>query len=352
MYRILVINTGSTSTKIAVFEGNEAVLDQNVVHSADELKDCSELFDQYPIRLAAIEKCLQDNGFSKTHFDAVAARGGTFGYAQGGAYLVEEHLLEACRHPITNHASNLSAVIADAIARKQGIHAYIYDAVCVNETEDIARVTGLAEVKRRPFSHVLNTRYVARETAVAMGRTYEDMNIICAHLGGGLSINLHKHGRIVDICSDDEGPMSPERAGRMNGKSYVDLCYSGKYTQAQMMKHIKGSGGLVSHLGTSSLLDVEKMISKGDQKAAFIVEAMAYQIAKEIGGLSTVVAGDVDCIILTGGCAYSERLTGLVRDRVSFLAPVVVVPGAKEMEALNEGVTRVLDGSEEYHIYA
>lgn len=335
-----------------MFEGNKAVLDENINHPVDELKNCSELLDQYSIRLNAIEKCLNDNGFSEMHFDAVAARGGTFGLAQGGAYLVEEHLLDACRHPVTNHASNLSAIIADTIAKKQGINAYIYDAVCVNETEEIARVTGLAEVKRRPFSHVLNTRYVARETASSMGRAYEDMNIICAHLGGGLSINLHKHGRIVDICSDDEGPMSPERAGRMNGKSYVDLCYSGKYTKAQMMKTIKGNGGLVSHLGTSSLIDVEKMISEGDKKAEFIVEAMAYQIAKEIGGLSTAVMGNVDCIILTGGCAYSERLTGLVSQRVAFIAPVVVVPGAKEMEALNEGVTRVLDGTEEYHIYA
>ena len=260
-------------------------------------------------------------------------------------------LLEACRNPVTNHPSNLSAIIAREIADAHHCEAYIYDAVCVNEVEDIARVTGLADVKRRPFSHVLNTRATARDMAREMGGKYEDMNFIVAHLGGGISINLHRHGRIVDICSDDEGPMSPERAGKLNGKSYVDLCYSGKWSKGEMMKRIKGAGGLVSHLGTASLIEAEEMIDRGDEHADFILSAMAYQIAKEIGALATVAKGRVDCIILTGGCAYSKRLTERVAERVAFIAPVRVVPGSKEMEALCEGVTRVLDGAESYHIY-
>ncbi len=351
MYKILVINTGSTSTKVAVYEGEEQVLDENVMHSAEELKNCRTLVDQYPIRLAAIRECLKEHDIATTNFSAIAARGGTFGYAKGGAYLVEEKLLDACRHPVTNHMSNLSAIIAHDFAAESSCNAYIYDAVCVNEVEDIARVTGLADVKRRPFSHVLNTRATARDVAEKLGGKYEDLNLIVAHMGGGISINLHSHGRIIDVCSDDEGPMSPERAGKMNGKSYVDLCYSGKYTKEEMMRQIKGRGGLVSHLGTSSMIDVEKMIADGDEHADFIVSAMAYQIAKEIAALSTVVCGEVDEIILTGGCAYSKILTDRISERVKFIAPVTVVPGAKEMKALQEGITRVLDGKENYHIY-
>lgn len=352
MYRILVINTGSTSTKLAVFEDDTAVFERNIEHPVAELKACPSLAEQYPVRLKAIESCLEEQGFLDKDYAAIAARGGTFGFAEGGAYLVEENLLAACRHPVTEHPSNLSAVLADEFAKRKGCRAYIYDAVCVNETEPIARVTGLADVKRRPFSHVLNTRATARDVAAKLGKAYEELNLIVAHLGGGISINLHKHGRIIDLCCDDEGPMSPERAGKLNGKSYVDLCYSGKYSKAEMMKRIKGEGGFVSHLGTSSLIEIEKMIDAGDEHAAFILDAMAYQTAKEIGALATVVCGELDGIILTGGCAYSERLTSKISERVSFLAPVTVVPGAKEMKALQEGVTRVLKGEEKYHIYS
>lgn len=351
MYRILVINTGSTSTKIAVFEKGICVFSDNINHPVEQLKQCPTMLDQYPLRYRAIRDRLADENLLTDGFDAIAARGGTFGTVQGGAYLVDDALLEACRHPLTDHPSNLSAIIADTFASSCGCKAYIYDAVCTNEVVDIARVTGLKDVKRRPFSHVLNTRATARDVAARMGREYENMNIIAAHLGGGISINLHKQGRIIDLVSDDEGPMSPERAGGMNGKSYVDLCYSGKYTKAEMMKRIKGQGGLVSHLGTSSLIEVEEMIKAGDEKADFILDAMAYQCAKGIGGLATVACGKVDVIILTGGCAYSSMLTERISERVSFIAPVVVVPGAKEMEALCEGVTRVLDGQEQYKLY-
>ena len=351
MYRILVINTGSTSTKIAVFEKSVSVFDENINHPVDQLKQCPTMLDQFKLRYDAIHAKLADENLLADGFDAIAARGGTFGMAKGGAYLVEENLLEACRHPVTDHPSNLSAIIADTFAKSFGCKAYIYDAVCTNEVEDIARMTGLKEVKRRPFSHVLNTRATARDVAASMGWRYEELNVICAHLGGGISINLHRQGRIVDLVSDDEGPMSPERAGGMNGKSYVDLCFSGKYDKAGMMKHIKGQGGLVSHLGTSSLIAVGERIEAGDEYADFILSAMAYQIAKGIGGLATVACGKIDVIILTGGCAYSKLLTERITERVSFLAPVVVVPGAKEMEALYEGITRVLDGEERAHIY-
>jgi butyrate kinase len=349
--RILVINTGSTSTKIAVFDGSDKLFEENIEHTAEDLSGCTTLNDQYPIRRDAVKNTLEEHGFGDAKFDAVAARGGTFGIAEGGAYKVEDNLLEACRNPVTNHPSNLSAIIAHDFAEESCCDAYIYDAVCVNEVRDIARYTGLADVKRRPFSHVLNTRATARDAAAECGKKYEDMTFIVAHLGGGISINLHRKGRIIDLCSDDEGPMSPERAGKLNGKSYVDMCYSGKYTKQEMMRRIKGRGGLISHLGTSSMIDVEKMIADGDEHAREVVAAMAYQISKEIGALATVVHGDVDMIILTGGCAYSKTLTDLITPSVSFIAPVKVVPGSKEMEALAEGVNRVMDGEESYHIY-
>lgn len=351
MEKILVINTGSTSTKLAVFDGDDCLFDTNVAHSAEQLAECKTVYDQYPMRKAMILEALSAAEISLSELSAIAARGGTFGIAKGGAYLVEENLLKACRNPVTNHPSNLSAIIAADIAESCGIKAYIYDAVCVNEVTDMARVTGLHDIKRRPFSHTLNTRAVARSVAETMDRQYENLNVICAHLGGGISVSLHSHGRIIDLISDDEGPMSPERAGGMNGQSYVNLCYSGEYTKAEMMRRIKGRGGLIDHLGTADLIEVERRIDAGDEHALFIFESMAYQISKGISSLAAVVYGDVDCIILTGGAAHSDRLTDDIRRRVSYLAPVAVVPGGREMEALAEGIIRVLRGEETAKIY-
>ncbi len=351
MKKILVINTGSTSTKLAVFEDDKCVFDTNVAHSAEQLAQCKTINDQYPMRKAMILDALSSAEISLGDISAVAARGGTFGMVKGGAYLVEESLLKACRNPVTNHPSNLSAIIAADIAESCKVKAYIYDAVCVNEITDIARVTGLHDIKRRPFSHTLNTRAVARSVAESSGRSYEELNIICSHLGGGISANLHSYGRIIDLISDDEGPMSPERAGGMNGQSYVNLCYSGEYTKTEMMRRIKGRGGLIDHLGTADLIEVERRIDAGDEHARFIFEAMTYQISKAIASLGAVVCGDVDCIILTGGAANSVRLTEGIRHRVSYLAPVTVVPGGREMEALAEGVIRVLEGREAAKIY-
>ena len=350
-YRIFVINTGSTSTKITLFEGEEELYSRTIDHPVQELKCFQGLDDQLPYRKKAIADALAADGVDLAGISAVAARGGTFGYAKGGAYLVEENLLEACHHPITTHPSNLSAILGYDVAQEMGCSAYIYDAVCVNEVTDVARVTGLHDVKRRPFSHVLNTRAVAREQAAKMGCRYEDMNFIVAHLGGGISINVHDHGRIVDLVCDDEGPMSPERAGRLNGKALIDLCFSGKYDKAAMMRRIKGAGGLIDHLGTSDLREVSSRIRNGDDHAAFVLSAMGYQIAKDIAALSAVVGGKVDQIILTGGGAYCEELVRPIQERIAYIAPVNVVPGAIEMVALARGVTRVLEGSEEVHIF-
>lgn len=350
-YKIFVINTGSTSTKISIFQGEDELYRREITHLTEELKEFDSLSGQLPYRLEAIAAALQEDGVDLAGLAAVAARGGTFGYAQGGAYLVEENLLDACRHPITNHPSNLSAILGYDFARQAGCNAYIYDAVCVNEVTELARVTGLKDVKRRPFSHVLNTRSVAREQAAKLGKTYEELNFIVAHLGGGISINVHTGGRIVDLVCDDEGPMSPERAGRLNGKALIDLCFSGEYDKKAIMKRIKGAGGLVDHLGASDLREVERRVAEGDGHAAFVLEAMGYQISKDIAALSAVVYGKVDQIILTGGAAHCKGLVEPIQKRVGYLAPVVVVPGAMEMLALARGVIRVLDGTEQARIF-
>ena len=348
--KIFVINTGSTSTKISLFEDGSEIYKSEVTISQEDLNRCSTLFDQLPLRKEMIFADLEKNNIDLTGLDAVAARGGTFGRVKGGAYIVEENMINACRHPVTDHASNLSALIGYEIAEENGCSAYIYDAVCTDEINDIAKVTGLHDVKRRAFSHTLNTRAVAREQAARMGKPYEDLNIIVAHLGGGISLNVHSGGRIIDLVCDDDGAMSPERAGKLNGKSYVDMCFSGKYSKKSMMERIKGHGGLLDHIGTSDMREVENMIISGDDHAGFILEAMAYQLAKDISALASTVKGRVDSIILTGGCAYSERLTGMVTERVSWIAPVTVMPGAREMQALAEGVSRVLDGTEKARV--
>lgn len=351
MYKILVINTGSTSTKISVFEGDVEMYSSEVSHAQEELNQCETLNDQLPYRAKTIRDDLKANGIKLDGLSAVAARGGTFGSVKGGAYIVDANLLDACRHPKTNHASNLSAIIAYKFAEEYGCDAYIYDAVCTNEVCDIARVTGLHDVKRKPNSHVLNTRACAIELARQQGKAYEDMTTIVAHMGGGLSLNVHKDGRIIDVVSDDEGPMSPERAGKINSSFVINMCYSGEYDKKAMMKRVKGKGGLLDHLGSSDMRVIDKMIEEGDEHAAFIVQAMAYQVAKDIAGLASVVKGNVDAIILTGGCAYDDYLTSHITERVNWIAPVTVMKGAMEMEALAKGISRVLDKKEDYSVY-
>ena len=345
-YRILVINPGSTSTKIAVYDNETEIFSQNVEHSAQELGKCPKLLDQYPMRRDVILSTLEERGISLGSLSAVAARGGTFGKVEGGGYRIDEKLTADCREPLTQHPTNLAALIGYDLEQQLGIPSYIYDAVCTDETEKIASFTGVKGWKRKVNSHVLNTRAVCRKLASEVGKRYEDLNFVVAHLGGGLSLNAHRKGRIVDAISDDEGPMSPERAGVMNSVKLAQRCYSGVYAKEEMMRLLKGRGGMVSHLGTNNMQEVEERIQSGDTYALEVFQAMAYQVAKGIGSLATVLEGKVDYIILTGGVAYSDRMTELIRRRVEFLAPVKVYPGAMEMEALARGVIRILRGEE------
>lgn len=350
-YKILVINPGSTSTKIAVFDGETEVFSKNIEHSAQELKKCPKLLEQYPLRKMVILETLGEEGITLDSLSAIAARGGTFGKVKGGGYRIDEKLAADCRNPLTAHPSNLAALVGYDLGQQLGIPAYIYDAVCTDETDAIASFTGVKGWKRKVNSHVLNTRAVCRKLAEEKGKRYEDLNFIVAHLGGGLSLNVHKKGRIVDAISDDEGPMSPERAGGMNAVKLAQRCYSGDYAKDEMLLILKGRGGMVSHLGTNNMQEVEMRIQAGDSYALEVFEAMAYQVAKGIGSLATVLKGQVDYIILTGGVAYSERMVNLIEERIAFLAPVKVYPGAVEMEALARGILRILEGKEEAKEY-
>lgn len=347
---ILAINPGSTSTKIGLFQDEKKIYTESIEHFEDELKKYNSITDQYHMRDLAIKDFLKKRNFDINKLDAVVGRGGLLPPVKSGAYRVNEEMVDRLKNrPVVEHASNLGAVIAFEMAEELGIPSYIYDSVAVDELTDIARISGMKDIKRKSFSHALNMRAVGIKTAENLGRKYEDMNLIITHLGGGISVSIHEKGRMIDLISDDEGPFSPERAGRVPCKDLIELCYETE--RGVMKKKLRGKGGLISYLQTNSALEVERMIDQGDNYAELVYEAMAYQISKGIGELATVVSGDVDRIIITGGIAYSKRMTNWIKRRVSYIAPVEVVPGEDELEALAMGAWRVLNGKEEAHTY-
>ncbi len=354
MERILVINPGSTSTKVAVFDEEKEVFSETLRHSTDELSRFAKIIDQFEFRRDAVLDALKRNGVSLSELSAIAARGGLIHPVPSGTYLVNDDMVKDLREGrYGEHASNLGAVIAKDIADRINKKAYIVDPVVVDEMEEIAKISGLKGIKRKPLWHALNQKAVSRRAARDLGRKYEEVNLIVIHLGGGISVAAHRKGKVVDVNNalNGDGPFAPERAGGLPTISLAKLCYSGKYTFEEMKKKLAGKGGLVSHLGTNSAIEVEKMIEKGDSHAKLIYEAMAYQISKSAGEMATVLEGKVDAIVITGGLAHSEMLTDWIKDRVSFVAPVKIYPGEDEMKALAEGVLRVLRGEEKEKIY-
>lgn len=346
-YLILVINPGSTSTKIAVYKNQEELFKENIEHPQDLLASFVAVNDQLEMRTKAVEEILQQRGIHKADFSAVVGRGGLIPGLKTGGYLVNEAMKNRIINgPIIPHASNLGALIAHAIALPLGIPAYIYDAVSADDLLDVAKITGFPEIIRESFCHVLNTRATARKYAESQGKRYDQMNFIIAHLGGGISISAHCKGRIVDVITDDAGPFSPERAGSVPILYIIDMCYSGQYTKEELVRKQRGKGGLRALLGNSDCRSIEKMIEVGDEKAKLVYEAQVYQIAKGIGELSPTLNESIDAIILTGGVANSKILTGMITKRVSFIAPVIVMPGENEMEALAFGSLRIVKGEE------
>ncbi len=350
---VLAINPGSTSTKVALFKGAENVLQKNLDHSSAELAEFKSITDQYEYRRDMIAAWMASEGYHPDQLLAVVGRGGLLKSMPSGTYVVTEPMMEDLRIGVQgDHASNLGGLIAHGIAMMAGIPAYIVDPVAVDEFEDIARISGMPEIQRKSLAHALNVRAVAFNAAKDLGRPMEEMNLVVAHLGGGISIVPLKKGKMVDANNANEmGPFSPERTGSLPVGDLAKLCFSGKYTADEIKQKIRGKGGLVAYLGTNDAREVLKMIESGDVHAKLVFEAMGYQIAKEIGAMATVLKGDVNAIILTGGVAYSKYLTDYISERVAFIAPVILKPGEDEMWALNEGVLRVMSGQEDAKIY-
>lgn len=348
-YKILALNPGSTSTKIAVFRNEEQVMEKVLRHSAEELAPFARVKDQLGFRKRVIEDALEEAGMKISDFDAVVGRGGLLRPMAGGTYVVNEKMIEDLNAGVSGeHASNLGGVLAKDLAGER-IPSYIVDPVVVDEMEDIARISGLPEIERTSVFHALNQKATARRVADELGKPYEDVNIIVAHLGGGISVGAHKKGKVIDVANalHGEGPFSPERAGGLIGDDLVRMCYSGKYTLEEMRKKLKGRGGIVAYLGTTDAREVEAMIESGDRKAGLVYEAMAYQVSKEIGACAAVLSGEVDAIVLTGGIAYSAMMTNWIKQRVSFIADVKIYAGEDEMSALAAGAFRVLRGEEQ-----
>jgi len=354
LYRILVVNPGSTSTKITVFNGNETVFEQTLNHTANDLKDFKKIVDQYNFRKEAILNLLRLHNFDLRTLDAVAGRGGLLKPIPGGTYKVNQDMLNDLKSAkYGEHASNLGGIIAYEIANSLGIDAYIVDPVVVDELDELARISGFPKIERKSIFHALNQKAIARRVASDMGKDYEQLNLIIAHLGGGISVAAHRTGKVVDVNNalDGDGPFSPERSGGVPFGDLMRLCFSGKYNYAQLKKQFIGQGGLVAYLGTNDGRVVLEKIKKGDRRTELVYKAMAYQIAKEIAALSAVLNGKVDCIALTGGLTKDNLIISWIKERVSFLAPVMVYPGEDESSALFNGVVRVLDGVEECNIY-
>lgn len=352
---ILVINPGSTTTKIAVFRDEAELMSRSLAYDAGELSRFSRISEQYDFRLATVRTALSEASVDVSELTIVLARGGLLKPVSGGIYEVSSAMREDLRAGrYGEHASNLGGLIGAAIAESVPCRAYVADPVVVDELDDIARVSGNPHISRRSIFHALNQKSVAYLVAKRLGRPYQSLNLIVAHLGGGISVGIHRQGRVVDVNNalEGEGPFSPERSGGVPAGALVDMCLGGRFTAQQLKRQIAGEGGLVAYLGTNDAKLILKRISEGDSKARLIYDAMAYQIAKEIGQLSTVVSGKIDAIILTGGLANESTLMDKIRDRVSFLGDVFVFPGEREMEALRDAALRVIRGEESTKIYS
>ncbi len=353
--RILAVNPGSTSTKIAVYEDGRPILSETLRHSAEELAPFKKITEQYDFRKKVIEQALEKAGIQVGTLNAVVGRGGLFKPIPSGTYLVSEEMkatvLEA---RFGEHASNLGCLIADDVARDAGCKAFIVDPVVVDEMNPLARYSGLPEIPRKSILHALNQKAVARRVARDLGKPYEQLNLILVHLGGGISVGIHERGRVTDVNNalNGDGPFAPERAGGLPTGDLVKLCFSGQHTQNEIMKMLAGKGGCVSHLGTNDGREMEDRVTAGDEKFRLIIEAMAYQVSKTIGEMATVVKGRVDAIVLTGSFARFKQFVEWITERVSWIAPVKLYPGEDEMAALAEAGFRVLKGEEQAREYA
>lgn len=345
MQRILVINPGSTSTKLSVFEDERECVQDTIAHTAADLKPFRRIMDQIDFRMLLVRRFLRENRVDIGKINAVVGRGGLLKPIRSGVYRINAAMLEDLgAGRFGEHASNLGGVLAHRLAREAGCPAFIADPVVVDEMDAIARLSGLPGMERKSIFHALNQKSVAREIARKIGKPYAACNFIVAHMGGGISVGAHRRGYVIDVNNalDGDGPFAPERAGGLPAGQLVEMCFSGQYTLAEMKRKLVGMGGLVAYRGSHSFRDLKKDVLAGDARSQLIYDAMAYQVSKEIAMHGATLKGDVDRIILTGSLACDETFVGKIKERVCHLAGVEVIAGEREMAALAQAALRVL----------
>ncbi len=352
-YHILAIDPGSTSTKAALYHNEQPLFELVINHTAEELSCYDSVVDQFEWRQDLVIYHLNQEGFDISQLSAVIGRGGIIKPVKGGVYEINDALWHDTKHADLEHACNLGALIARAIADQVGVRSFIADPVVMDEMEAVARISGLPESPRRSLFHALNTRATARIHAAEQGQKVEDLNLILAHMGGGVTVSLHSKGRVVDtFCGmGGDGAFSPERAGRISSSVLIDMCFSGEYTPKEVMRKITGAGGFVAHLGTHSVIEIMKRVEAGDEHAKLIVDAFCYNVAKDIGALATSACGKVDGVILTGGIAHSKYITSEIERRCKFIAPVYLFPGENELQSLAFNALLALRGDVEVQEY-
>ena len=350
----LIINPGSTSTKIGVFEDETLLFEETLRHSTEEISQYATIFDQKDFRKKIITDLLKEKNFDVNTLNMVVGRGGMLKPIPGGTYAVTDDLLEDLKVGVQGqHASNLGGILAREIADSIGVPSYIVDPVVVDELAPAARYSGMAEIPRGSIFHALNQKAVAKRYAAETGKSYESFRLIVVHMGGGVSVGAHEDGKVVDVFSafDGDGAFSPERAGGVPCGALVKLCFSGKYTEKEVYSKLIGKGGFNAYCGTNDMRDVEKMVQDGDKKAAEVREAFITQVAKDIGSMACVLKGKVDQILVTGGIAYDKVVVAGLKEKAEWIAPMTVYPGEDELMALAQGGLRILRGEEELKVY-
>ncbi|MGB2806041.1 MAG: butyrate kinase [Candidatus Zixiibacteriota bacterium] len=348
-YRILSINPGATSTRVALYLNENPLKVEVIRHSTEDLSSFKGTLDQLDYRKELVLRFLEENEVKVAGLAAVVGRGGPFKPLESGTYGVNDKMLSDIKsgNVQADHPSNLGALIAHEIVKGTGVPSFIVDPVSVDEFIPEARISGLPQIKRKSLSHALNMKMAARKAAKKLGKKYEELNLVIVHLGSGISVSAHRRGRMIDVNNaNDMGPFSPQRVGALPVTGLAKLCFSGEYTLKEMIELLTKKGGLLAHLGTDNVEEVERRVDGGDQEAKLVYDAMVYQISKEIGAMATTLQAKVDAVLLTGGIANSERLTDSITQKVEFLGPVLVFPGEDEMEALTLGGLRVVSGEE------
>lgn len=353
-FDVLTINPGSTSTKLAVYQGDKLLFEETIRHGIQELANFNNVQEQFDFRWQLLRRVIDTFGYKVENLDAVVGRGGLLHPVAGGTYKVTEKMIADLEvNKYGEHASNLGAMLAKKLADSLAIPSFIVDPVVVDEMQAIARFSGNELIERKSIFHALNHKAAGHKIAKQFGSDYEKMNFVIAHLGGGISVAAHKQGKAVDVNNalDGDGPFSPERSGSLPMNAFLEACFSGNWTKRELHDLLVGRGGMISYLGTNSMIDVEIKVQIGDEKAVDVFEAMAYQVSKEIGACSVVLKGKVDAIILTGGLARSELFTNKIIEQTSWITKVIIEPGEDELKALNSGVQRVLAGIEKEKVY-